>query len=70
MPPVLACWEEGLPGVEEFMHLVLLFSFDRTPRRRVSCAVRAVNDHPAAPPVGLFATRSPQGPNPKAAGWS
>lgn len=57
-------WAAGLDGLEGFSHLVVLFYLDRVPRRRTAGAPRRPEDHPDAPPVGFFATRTPKRPNP------
>jgi tRNA-Thr(GGU) m(6)t(6)A37 methyltransferase TsaA len=56
-------WAEGLRGLEEFSHLVIIFWLDRPSQAEVPLRV-----HPEAkedmPLVGLFATRTPLRPNP------
>lgn len=56
-------WVEGLEGLAEFSHVVVLFWLDRP--RDVETPLKV---HPEAkeelPPVGLFATRTPHRPNP------
>lgn len=56
-------WAEGLRGLEEFSHLVVIFWLDRPGEIEVPLRV-----HPEAkedmPLVGLFATRTPLRPNP------
>jgi len=56
-------WAEGLRGLEEFSHLVVIFWLDRSNESEVPLQV-----HPEAredlPLVGLFATRTPLRPNP------
>ena len=61
---VIPWWTAGLDGLEGFSHLVVVFYLDRASRRRTAGRPRAVEDHPAAPPVGFFATRTPRRPNP------
>ncbi|HJX38233.1 MAG TPA: tRNA (N6-threonylcarbamoyladenosine(37)-N6)-methyltransferase TrmO [Anaerolineae bacterium] len=56
-------WAEGLQGLDEFSHIVVVFWLDRPSEAEVSLKV-----HPEAkeelPLVGLFATRTPLRPNP------
>jgi tRNA-Thr(GGU) m(6)t(6)A37 methyltransferase TsaA len=56
-------WAEALQGLDEFSHLVIIFWLDRPDETKVALRV-----HPEAredmPLVGLFATRTPQRPNP------
>jgi tRNA-Thr(GGU) m(6)t(6)A37 methyltransferase TsaA len=56
-------WAEGLQGLEEFSHLVVIFWLDRPSETEVPLQV-----HPEAredmPLVGLFASRTPLRPNP------
>jgi tRNA-Thr(GGU) m(6)t(6)A37 methyltransferase TsaA len=56
-------WEEGLQGLEEFSHIIVIFWLDRLDETEVPVKV-----HPEAkedlPLVGLFATRTPLRPNP------
>lgn len=56
-------WEEGLQGLEEFSHVVVVFWLDRPKEQEIPLRV-----HPEAkedmPLVGLFATRTPLRPNP------
>jgi tRNA-Thr(GGU) m(6)t(6)A37 methyltransferase TsaA len=56
-------WAEGLEGLAEFSHVVILFWLDRPQDRETPLKV-----HPEAkedmPLVGLFATRTPLRPNP------
>ncbi len=58
-------WEAGLMRIEEFSHLVVVLFMDRTdpltPEGRLVWRMENREDLPA---VGLFATRSPQRPNP------
>jgi tRNA-Thr(GGU) m(6)t(6)A37 methyltransferase TsaA len=55
-------WRAALDGIEAFSHIWVIFYFDRMP------APDALRVHPMRdgdlPLVGLFATRSPQRPNP------
>ncbi len=57
-------WEEGLAGIEEFSHLVVMFYLDRQPRRRSAGKARSAEGDPQAQKVGFFATRTPKRPNP------
>jgi len=56
-------WVEGLEGLGEFSHVVVLFWLDRPRETQIPLKV-----HPEAkedlPLVGLFATRTPYRPNP------
>lgn len=56
-------WAEGLDGLAEFSHVVILFWLDRPQDEETPLRV-----HPEAredmPLVGLFATRTPLRPNP------
>lgn len=55
-------WAEGLEGLDEFSHIVVLFWLDRPRQEGTPLKV-----HPEAredlPLVGVFATRSPMRPN-------
>lgn len=57
-------WADGLAGIEEFSHLVVLFWLDRARRRSVAGPVAAAEGRPGGRPVGFFATRTPCRPNP------
>jgi len=57
-------WSEGLVGIEEFSHLVVVFYLDRARRARKPPVARAAENQPEARPVGFFATRTPRRPNP------
>lgn len=57
-------WADGLIGIEEYSHLVVLFWLDRATRRRASGPRQAAENAEGAPEVGFFATRSPRRPNP------
>jgi tRNA-Thr(GGU) m(6)t(6)A37 methyltransferase TsaA len=56
-------WVEGLEGLDEFSHVVILFWLDRPHDRETPLKV-----HPEAkedlPLMGLFSTRTPLRPNP------
>lgn len=61
---IIPRWADGLAGIEEFSHLVVIFWLDRMPRLRhvkpeISAELRA-----ELPPVGFFSTRTPKRPNP------
>jgi tRNA-Thr(GGU) m(6)t(6)A37 methyltransferase TsaA len=57
-------WADGLTGIEDYSHLVVLFALDRAPRRRSAGAPRPAEGRDGAKPVGFFATRTPKRPNP------
>lgn len=57
-------WADGLEGIEEFSHVVVMFYLDRMPRRRSVGAWRAAEGDPAARKVDFFSTRTPKRPNP------
>jgi tRNA-Thr(GGU) m(6)t(6)A37 methyltransferase TsaA len=57
-------WADGLEGIEDFSHIVVMFYLDRMPRRRTSGKRRAAEDAPDARKVGFFSTRTPKRPNP------
>lgn len=61
---ILPRWEDGLAGIEEFSHLVVLFYLDRAERRRAAGTRRAAEDASGLPSVGFFSTRTPKRPNP------
>jgi len=58
-------YEEGLEGIEEYSHLLILFWISRTPARSRG---RILKIHPRSRPdlplVGIFATRTQYRPNP------
>jgi tRNA-Thr(GGU) m(6)t(6)A37 methyltransferase TsaA len=55
-------WRDALKGLDQFSHIWIIFYIDRVP------APSALQIHPMKKPdlplVGIFATRSPQRPNP------
>lgn len=57
-------WVDGLIGIEEFSHLVVLFYLDRAERRRTAGEPRQAEDAHGLTPVGFFSTRTPKRPNP------
>lgn len=57
-------WVDGLIGIEEFSHLVVLFYLDRATRRRIAGEPRQAEDADGLTPVGFFSTRTPKRPNP------
>ena len=60
---ILPRWAEGLTGIEEYSHLVVLFWLDRV--RRARAARRQLPEgRGELAAVGLFATRTPRRPNP------
>ncbi|MGD9857993.1 MAG: SAM-dependent methyltransferase [Planctomycetaceae bacterium] len=59
-----ARWEDGLRGIEEYSHLVILFYLDRATRRRASGHPRTAEGHADLPLVGFFGMRTPKRPNP------
>ena len=57
-------WEDGLIGIEQFSHLVVVFYLDRAQRRRTAGEPRQAEDASGLVPVGFFSTRTPKRPNP------
>lgn len=57
-------WQDGLLGIEDYSHLVVLFFLDRATRRRSAGKPGGAQGNDALPPVGFFATRTPKRPNP------
>jgi tRNA (adenine37-N6)-methyltransferase len=57
-------WEDGLQGIEEFSHLVVIWYQDRASRRRTAGEPRPPEGDDRYPAVGFFATRTPRRPNP------
>ena len=60
---VAPAWAEALDGIEEFSHIWIIWWLDRSEGPPETCKVRPER-RPEFAPVGLFATRSPQRPNP------
>jgi tRNA-Thr(GGU) m(6)t(6)A37 methyltransferase TsaA len=56
-------WEAGLEGLEGFSHIIVLFWFDRVKREEVLLKVHPMHREDL-PVTGLFATRTPNRPNP------
>jgi tRNA-Thr(GGU) m(6)t(6)A37 methyltransferase TsaA len=56
---LLAEFEPGLKDIEGFSHLIIIWAFDRS--KGFSLSATPPSDHR---PHGVFATRSPQRPNP------
>ena len=56
-------WEAGLEGLEEFSHIIVLFLFDRVKQEEVQLKVHPMHREDL-PVTGLFATRTPNRPNP------
>lgn len=57
-------WTPDLTGIEEFSHLVALFWFDGTVRRREPGQLMRPEGRDDMPEIGFFATRTPRRPNP------
>ena len=57
-------WADGLDGIEDFSHIVVIFYLDRMPRRRTAGSWRAAEGDSGARKVGFFSTRTPKRPNP------
>ncbi|MDQ2682844.1 MAG: tRNA (N6-threonylcarbamoyladenosine(37)-N6)-methyltransferase TrmO, partial [Chloroflexota bacterium] len=57
-------WADGLAGIEEFSHLIVLFWLDRAERRRTAGEPMRPEGQEGLPPVGFFSTRTPRRPNP------
>lgn len=55
-------WRDALDGIEQFSHIWVLFLIDRVPAPE-SLRIRPMK-RDDLPRVGIFATRSPQRPNP------
>jgi tRNA-Thr(GGU) m(6)t(6)A37 methyltransferase TsaA len=57
-------FEDGLLGIEDYSHLIVLFWMDRTPQEeRKKMVIHPWND-PKIPNVGVFAIRKRSRPNP------
>jgi len=54
-------WAEGLKGLEDFSHIIVLFYLSRSIGIRLQTHPKGREDLPL---VGMFATRSPHRPNP------
>ena len=57
-------WQEGLVGLEEYSHLVVIFYLDRAKRRRSVGLADGAEGRAGLAKVGFFATRTPRRPNP------
>ena len=55
-------WQGGLEGLEDFSHIIVLFSFDRVDDEQVLLKVHPMH-RPDLPTTGMFATRTPNRPN-------
>lgn len=55
-------WEEGLEGLEDFSHILVLFWFDRLNDEEVLLKVHPMH-RPDIAVTGMFATRTPNRPN-------
>lgn len=60
---VLPRWADGLIGLEEYSHLLVIFWCDRVPRARKPRLILP-EGRAGLPEVGMFATRTPRRPNP------
>ncbi len=60
---LLPQWTEGLDGIEEFSHVIVVFYLDRTRDGQPLCLKTHPMGRPELPEVGIFATRSPFRPN-------
>jgi tRNA-Thr(GGU) m(6)t(6)A37 methyltransferase TsaA len=56
---------EALDNLDEFSHIIVLFWTQRAPKKINPLKIR-MQHNPSKPLVGLFATRSPDRPNPVA----
>ena len=56
-------WAEGLDGIEEFSHIIVVFYLDRTRDGQSLRLKTHPMGRPELPEVGIFATRSPFRPN-------
>ena len=57
-------WADGLTGIEEYSHLVVVFALDRAPRRDPDVQRQHPEGREDLPEVGFFATRATSRPNP------
>jgi tRNA-Thr(GGU) m(6)t(6)A37 methyltransferase TsaA len=56
-------WTEGLDGIEEFSHIIVIFYLDRARDERPLSLKRRPEGRAELPEVGLFCTRTPIRPN-------
>jgi tRNA (adenine37-N6)-methyltransferase len=54
---------EALDNLDEFSHIIVLCWLEKAKRQKLAAKIR-MQQNPAKPLVGLFATRSPDRPNP------
>lgn len=55
----------GLRGLDNFSHIIILYWIHLRDNEKERSILRVVpRRHPGAPPVGVFASRSPSRPNP------
>lgn len=57
-------WQDGLIGIEDYSHLVVLFFLHLQQHRRAPGHSRPAEGKTDLPRVGFFATRTPKRPNP------
>lgn len=60
---LLPQWAEGLDGIEEFSHVIVVFYLDRTRDGQSLRLKTHPMGRPELPEVGIFATRTPFRPN-------
>jgi len=60
---LLPQWVEGLDGIEEFSHIIVIFYLDRAKSDGSLRLKTHPMGRPELPEVGIFATRSPFRPN-------
>lgn len=60
---ILPRWDGALDGIEEYSHLVVIVWLDQARRPRATRPIHPER-RPELPEVGIFATRSPNRPNP------
>ena len=63
-PAAAAAGDEGLDGLEEFSHILVVFWMHKVPAMRQPVCKIHPQGRADLPLVGLFATRSPYRPNP------